>query len=224
MKKKLILMAMVMAMLLVLAACGNKNDAPASAGTSENTSKESEKETGAVESIMGEVADAIEDAAKLQPGDVTNKMYFAEDIFFTSSTPLEFLEWEDYSTGFSSYSTGIDHTSPITLCLGDEYAFGYELINSLNTPEGLYRGGMAGGSIDLYFEAEGKDGRKYGIYVGASEPTEEHIAFFLQLVEDFLDSGIAVESKMSDIQYDPAVLSETNTKNFFTSPDAIAAD
>lgn len=229
MKKKLILLTL--AMLLVLAACSNKTDAPASAGASENASKESEKETGAVESVVKEVSDAIEEAAKPQQGDVTNKMYFTEDIFFTSSTSLEFDEGGEYG---SSTCTGYlwideDHNAEVDFSRGD--GFIAPLFDPLNTPEGAYQGTMGyEGDIELHFVTEGKDGEIYEIMVGSHsdvdtyKPDEEYVELFLQLVEDFLNSGITAESKMSDIQYDPAVLSETNTANFFTSPDAIAAE
>ncbi|MDE7254260.1 MAG: hypothetical protein K2O32_15145 [Acetatifactor sp.] len=39
------------------------------------------------------------------------------------------------------------------------------------------------GLMYLHFEAEGKDGRKYGICVNANELAEEHVALFLLLVE-----------------------------------------
>lgn len=225
MKKKLTLLTL--AILLVLAACGNKTDTPASAGADENASKESEKEIGAVESVVKQVSDAIEEAAKLQKGDVTNKMYFTEDIFFTSSTPLEFYEWGTFSTDYQWKDEG--HAGGVNFVRGDDYIA--RLFDPLNTPEGAYQGTMSyDGYIDLSFVTEGKDGEKYAIYVVSAadvdtyKPDEEYVERFLQLVEDFLNSGITAESKMSDIQYDPAVLSETNTANFFTSPDAIAAE
>lgn len=229
MKKKLTLLAM--AMLLVLAACGNKTDAPASPGTSENVSKESEKETGAVESVVKEVSDVIEEAVKPQQGDVTNKMYFTEDIFFTSSTPLEFDGGTEYG---SSTSTGYlwideDHNAEVDFSRGD--GFIAPLFDPLNTPEGAYQGTMGyEGDIELHFVTEGKDGEIYEIMVASHsdvdtyKPDEEYVELFLQLVEDFLNSGITAESKMSDIQYDTAVLSESNTANFLTSPDAIAVE
>ncbi|MCM1552114.1 MAG: hypothetical protein NC092_05420 [Butyrivibrio sp.] len=235
MKTKLTLLAM--AMLLVLAACGNKTDAltgtsaPASAGTAENASKESEKETGAVESIVEDVVEVIDEAAKPQPGDVTNKMYFTEDIFFTSSTSLEFDEGVEYG---SSTSTGYfwideDHNAEVSFSRGD--GFIAPLFDPLNASEGSYQGTMGyEGDIELHFVTEGKDGEIYEIMVGSHsdvatyKPDEKYVELFLQLVEDFLNSGITAESKMSDIQYDTAVLSETNTANFFTSPDAIAAE
>ena len=231
MKKKLTLLTM--AMLLVLAACGNKTDAPTgtsaptSAGASENASKESEKETGAVESVVKEVSDAIEEAAKPQKGDVTNKMYFTEDIFFTSSTPMEFDGWY---TSYTSYLwKDENHYGGADFVRGDDHIV--PLYEPLNTPEGTYKGIMSyDGDIELSFVTEGKDGEKYEIYVTSAadvdtyKPDEEYVELFLQLVEDFLNSGITAESKMSDIQYDTAVLSETNTANFLTSPDAIAAD
>ena len=224
MKKKLTLLTL--AILLVLAACGNKTDAPASAGTSENASKESEKEIGAVESVVKEVSDAIEEAAKPQQGDVTNKMYFTEDVSFTSSTLLEFGEWrESGSLTESWYSWDKDPNSGIAFQSGDDYAFGYSLYNPLNTPEGAYKSEITiDGFMYLYFETEGKDGRKYGIAVNANEPTEEHVALFLQLVGEFLDSGVVTDAKMSDILFDTGVLSETIIADFFTSPDAIAAE
>ena len=235
MKKKLTLLTMTM--LLVLAACGNKTDtptgtsAPASAEASANTSKESEKETGAVESVVGEVVEAIEEAAMPQQGDITNKMYFTEDIFFTSSAPLEFEEWyaSPTSTATAYLWKDEDHYAGADFIRGDGYIV--PLFNPLNTPEGAYQGTISyDGFIDLSFVTEGKDGEKYEIGVTSAadvdtyKPDEEYVELFLQLVEDFLNSGITAESKMSDIQYDTAVLSETNTANFFTSPDAIAAE
>ncbi len=230
MKKKLTLLTL--AMLLVLAACGNKTDAPtgtsapASAGESKNASKESEKETGAVESVVKEVSDAIEEAAKPQKGDVTNKMYFGEDVFFTSAVSLEFDKWEgnyvDYSWKDEDHYGGVEFMNS-----------GYilHLYEPLNTPEGEYRGVIfperEGGNIELTFMTEDKDGEKYEIRVASAidvdtyQPDEEYVKLFLQLVEEFLNSGIAGELKMSDIRYD---LSVPAGENFFTSPDAIAAE
>ena len=39
----------------------------------------------------------------------------------------------------------------------------------------------------MYFEAEGKDGRKCGIAVNANEPIEEHVTIFLQNPADLFD-------------------------------------
>lgn len=222
MKKKLTLLAM--AMLLVLAACGNKTDAPT--GTSAPASKESEKESGAVESIVEDVVEVIEEAAKPQPGDVTNKMYLGEDVFFTSAVSLEFDGWEG---NYIDYSWKDENHSGVVEFLNSDYIL--HLYKPLNTPEGEYRGVIyperEGGWMELNFVTEDKDGEKYEITVVSAmdvdtyQPDEEYVKLFLQLVEEFLNSGIAGELKMSDIRYD---LSVPAGDNFFTSPDAIAAE
>lgn len=224
MKKKLKLTLLTLAMLTVLAACGNKAETPVSAGSTENASKETEKETDAVETVVNEVSDTAGDTAKLSKGDVTNKMYFTEDIFFTSSISLEFDEWKtpsysDYSWKDENHSGGIEF-------MNSDYII--HLYKPLTTPEGEYRGVIfperEGGYMELTFVTEDKDGEKYEIRVVSSidvdiyKPDEEYVELFLQLVEDFLDSGIAGELKISDIQYDLGVPAG---ENFFTSPDAI---
>ncbi len=227
MKKQLTLLTL--AMLLVLAACGNKTEAPASAGTSANASKETE--TGTSESIVGEASEAIEEAAKPQQGDVTNKMYFTKDVSFTSSTPLEFVAWNESGSSTAIYYEWKeeDHYAYVTFGSGDGYIV--DLFDPLNTPEGAYQGTMSyEGCIELKFQTEDKDGEKYEIRVVSADdintykPDEEYVKLFQKLVEEFLVSGVVTDAKMSDIQYDTAVLSETNTANFFTSPDAIAAE
>lgn len=195
MKKKLTLLVTII-MLLGLAACESKTETPASSGASGNissnesasTSKENsdavEKETSGIESVVEEIVEAIEGTKMPQKGDVTDKMYFSEDVYFTSSAPRMFYELYDYPeldppyTG--SYYKSADANEEEGKCIfaatffqsGDVLSL-IELDGiPLNTPEGVYNSRINDGQgykeISFDFRTKGKDGREYYISVGAS--------------------------------------------------------